>query len=180
MARPIYETDFDKRAEQEIADAFANRWNVQFFKNRPLHPIDRSVLRDGVIVAWAEIKRRYRNIDAFDTLFLSAEKAAHGVNLSALTGLPFLFIVRFDDCDAHVRVEKKHLQRLTIMGRADRGDDADREAAIEIPTSELKRWTPDTAPPASRNSTSATSGASRPRPADGTRPASTAPPLTGH
>ena len=138
MARPVYESESDRRVEREIAESFAERWRCSFHHLRRLSQVDAAIMQDDKVVAWAEIKRRRVPAKRYPTILLSAEKAAHGVNLSQLTEMPFLFLVRFDDCDAYVKVEQRHLKQLRIMGRTDRGDEADVEPCIEIDAAELK------------------------------------------
>lgn len=137
--RPVYETPEDLKRQEAVARVFENEWKCKLVRNKALDPIDYNVVRnDTQVVAFAEVKCRAVESSRYDSIILSLRKAVTGVMQSELTGKPFMLLVGFEDCYAHVPIKRDHLSRIKIAGRTDRGDPDDMEACIEIPSDHFK------------------------------------------
>ena len=132
--RPVYQTQADSDKENAIADRFASAWGCEFAPMPKFYPVDKLIIRDKPR-AWAEIKRCHRNLRQYPDVWLSLHKTVYGQQMSQVTGLPFLFLVQFDDCYAYTEIVGKY--EVGYAGRKDRGDWQDMEACIEIP---VDRW----------------------------------------
>lgn len=137
--RPIYETEKDLREEAAIAAAFSSAWKAEFIKLKKLYAVDYAIMRDGAVAGWAEIKRRYRDMHQFPSLYVTLKKAIDGIALSEYTSKPFLYLVRFNDATCYVTITRPMCNRpIKISGRTDRGDPDDRQPCLEINNDELK------------------------------------------
>lgn len=133
--RPIYQTHQDRAAEDSIASRFAAAWKCDLVRMPDFYPVDRMVLRDKP-VAWAEIKRRERGLQQYPDVWLSLHKAIYGRQMSETTGLPFLFLVQFNDCFAYAEIKGQY--QTVYGGRKDRRDWQDMEPCIQIPVDSWK------------------------------------------
>jgi len=77
--RLAYETKADRVEEDAIADLVCKAWSCSAVKLPVAYHLDRALLRQKEVMAWAEIKRRKRALRQYDSVFLSMQKvfAAH-------------------------------------------------------------------------------------------------------
>jgi hypothetical protein len=134
--RPVYETAANRAEEDAIADAVCKAWSCTAVKLPLAYHLDRAFLRGDEVLAWTEIKRRYRTLRKFDTVFLSMQKVFAAHNFHLVTHKPCLFIVKFDDCLAYADMLPQ--RRIEFRGRTDRGDWQDQEAIALIPVDDFK------------------------------------------
>lgn len=142
QARPLYETEVDRKNETRIAAVLARVWQRTLKKNPRFYPIDYSVLLDGDVRALIEIKHRPGLRYGFgDGYYLSAQKVGAGKMLTYATGCPCLLAVEFSD-GALWWLDFDHLQyppRAKWHGRDDRGDPQDFEPCVVFPWPLFKR-----------------------------------------
>ncbi len=134
--RPQYE-NAESRADEEAFAAVAEKlWNVQLRKLPIAYGLDFAALRGVEVKSLIEFKRRHRTFDQYDTTFLSAQKVMAAQRLAGATGLPTLFVVKFDDKFAYVNILSV-IWRFEFRGRTDRGDWQDEEPVAVIPMSDF-------------------------------------------
>jgi hypothetical protein len=95
--REKYETDEDLAAQNDIAEFVQSRWRVTLQKNPPLHPIDFTVIRNGKVIGFAEVKRRHSSTAHYGRLMLSLSKWVEMWKLYESTGRKVWLIVRFGE-----------------------------------------------------------------------------------
>jgi hypothetical protein len=144
MARPIYETDTDLRAEAAVAAAFEERFSMRLKKLPRSYYVDYMAFDFSAKAenpppnngcAWIEVKCRSHDMGTYDTFFISALKWSHGTALARNTGLPFIIVVGFTNCVAWYQYDPKAKLAYAWGGRQDRADSADEEPMVHIPVS---------------------------------------------
>jgi hypothetical protein len=140
---PLYETEADRKAEQEIADAIEKRWpQLRLEKMNPQEEIDRKVWIGSRHIGWIEIKDRknytYDQLLKFGDVILDASKWHRGC-AHTHAGKKTLFFIR----DIHKRifyvpVSTKTTVTLGVGGRRDRGDPYDIDNVAHIPIGAFK------------------------------------------
>jgi hypothetical protein len=132
--RRLYETPKDREAEQTVIDALCKRWHCEWWK-LPLHyQLDYALTsEDDKVKAWLEIKCRAKKQD----IKLSLHKVMAGLELSRVTGLPFLLAVAFGD-EIYWREVKQERFEIVMWGRVDRNDWQDTEPTAVFPLKEFK------------------------------------------
>ena len=137
MSRPIYENDETMADEAEVIDQVAARWKAGWTKLPRSYRADYALSREGKIVAWVEVKCRSNSREQYPTYMLSLGKEMALLDLARHTGCPAILVVRWTDQMGYVTlpVEGAHVM---MGGRKDRGDSADIEPTIHIPTSAFK------------------------------------------
>ncbi len=135
--RPIYETDASVAEETIIRNRLGELWNCEFVKMPHSYRLDFAGLRDKSVIAWVEIKRRYRGLRDHSTVFLSLQKVMAARALHDATQLPCLFVCQFDDCLAYVDILTLN-PVVECRGRDDRDDWQDKEAVFVIPTAAFR------------------------------------------
>jgi hypothetical protein len=134
--RPTYQTNSDRLNEDSIAARFSSSWKCEFVRMPDFYPIDRMAVLRNKPVAWAEIKRRHRGLRQYADVWLSLHKTIYGRQMTETTGLPFLFLVEFNDCFAYAEIKGQY--QIVYGGRKDRGDWQDMEPCIQIPVDTWK------------------------------------------
>lgn len=133
----IYESSIDMANEDAVADAFARAWKCEVARNKPLYEIDRTLLRDGLVVAWMEIKCRAKK---YPSVFLSLNKWLKGRQMVRETGKPFVAAYGLPDGIYYYITKGEDVKfDIKVTGRTDRSDPLDIQPAIEIPLSEMKK-----------------------------------------
>jgi hypothetical protein len=136
--RPEYETSSDRDREDAVARAFGALHGVRLARLPPRYPVDRAIIRDGVVSGWAEIKVRTTPASQYLSAHIGVTKVADALNLSHRTGLPLILIygwsggadVRWHRVDGPYPIE--------MGGRRDRGDWQDQEPMVAIPVEEFR------------------------------------------
>jgi hypothetical protein len=136
--RPIYETPETLKNEREVADFLSGIWGCEFVKLKISYGLDFGIMKDGDLVATAEIKcRNYDSatIDALGGLMLSASKAHRAADWH----VPFVLAVRLTDGLFTASIQDWSSYRIEITGRRDRGDWQDIEPCFIIPMDQFNK-----------------------------------------
>lgn len=134
--RRVYETTDDLQAERDVARRLEFVWGVKLEKQSKLNEIDFAIRRGKTISAWVEIKCRANNSDKYDTLMLSAHKWHNGLMIAKLSGLPYILVIRFNDCIKYLQCRPNYRPRVQYEwgGRTlQKRDSQDIEAVVQIP-----------------------------------------------
>ena len=140
--RQRYETKKDLDNEQRIAMRLGAKWDCRLVKTPSSYCVDRGALRYGTIVSWIEIKKRNMAWGDYDTIMLSLGKALNAIQLSEITGAPFIFAV--EDSSNEIRfakIEKKDIAKWGVRhgGRTVNTRDVDDiEPIIEVPLARFR------------------------------------------
>jgi len=139
--RPIYETEQDRTAEEEIISRWCEHYKYDWEKLPGGYTlIDFAIFKpSGPMQAVAEVKDRPGWKEAYGSVFLSMHKARE-LYLYFHMGTVAVFIVRTPgDKIRHVRIDErvKHWH-IWWRGRTDRNDPQDLEPCIHIPINEFR------------------------------------------
>jgi len=129
--RPTYETQGDKDNERAIAARLGLAWNCRVVKLPRAYNLDYAALRGEAVMAWLEIKRRFRDFNEYPTCFLSMHKLLAAYQFHTVTGLQCLFIVQFNDCLVYADILACP-KVINFNGRYDRNDWQDQEPLLMI------------------------------------------------
>lgn len=133
--RPTYENDANRSAEAEIAELIAARWALsQLLKLSMAYGLDYAMVRgERDIVGFTEIKDRALPFEYGDGYYISLQKALRAEQLSTLTSLPCVLVVRFSDGLVRRAFFASHQRdHVIVAGRTDRGDPFDIEPHVII------------------------------------------------
>jgi hypothetical protein len=130
-----YETPEDLKRERAVMDRTCARWRCEAQKLGP-DEIDFQLVRDGRVVAYAEVKTRHNARDAYPTYCVDRSKWRGLQEVTEETGLPAFLVVDFVDGLHYVRVADQPY-RTGVMHRKDRGDPSDRDVVIHIPVADM-------------------------------------------
>ena len=130
MARPIYETEADRRKEQALADAFKQH-GYDFYKLPIQYRLDFVVFKDNKAKAFIEVKHRNVRLLQYDTAMISLSKVIQARTLTQHTGLPAYLLNVYQDCIA--RFDFAGDYTLGKGGRSDRGDSQDADICAYFP-----------------------------------------------
>lgn len=142
MARPKNENEDDLREEKAAAEIIEDAWNVTVVKLQPyVYGVDWMLCRNNLSLhSWGEFKRRYCEMEQYDSLMISLGKWLRLRWNAERSLLPFAIYVKWDNTG----VMYKSFPHTSGIGypmkigtRADRGQDGDSEPMIYIPTSEF-------------------------------------------
>jgi len=148
-ARPLYETQADRRREASVAGIISQRLNVKLVKLPIRYSIDYAgyYFDTKTLKAWYEIKCRNfhsLNLIQYDYLILSLAKVMAGLQLSWTTRKPFYIFWSFLDNSIYfieITTELvKEVADIKSGGRIDRGDPQDVEPMLCFPKSMLVRF----------------------------------------
>lgn len=129
-ARPIYENGETLAAEEATIRKAAKVWRCEYRKLPRQYRVDWAMVRAGKIAAWVECKFRRNESTRYPTLFLSLGKVMAGLELSRMTGLPFILLVEWTDMVGYLKVQG--IGPLRFGGRTDRGDWQDTEPLVDF------------------------------------------------
>jgi len=130
MARPMYETETDRRKEQALADAFA-RHGYDFYKLPIQYRLDFVVFKDNKAKAFIEVKHRNVRLLQYDTAMVSLSKVIQARMLTQHTGLPAYLLNVYKDNIA--RIDFANDYEIGKGGRSDRGDAQDADICAYFP-----------------------------------------------
>ena len=130
MARPMYETETDRRKEQALADAFA-RHGYDFYKLPIQYRLDFVVFKDNKAKAFIEVKHRNVRLLQYDTAMVSLSKVIQARLLTQHTGLPAYLLNVYKDNIA--RIDFANDYEIGKGGRSDRGDAQDADICAYFP-----------------------------------------------
>ena len=130
MARPMYETETDRRKEQALADAFAAH-GYDFYKLPIQYRLDFVVFKDNKAKAFIEVKHRNVRLLQYDTAMVSLSKVIQARTLTQHTGLPAYLLNVYKDNIA--RFDFAGDYEIGKGGRSDRGDPQDADICAYFP-----------------------------------------------
>lgn len=142
--RPLYESDSDRQAEDEVADFLARSWRCRVLKLSMAYGLDRALIsgKRGV-VAFVEVKCRDLPYGYGDGYYISGLKAMMARLITAALGKPCYLVTRFRDGTVwwtHFNHRRDH--EVIEAGRYDRGDPFDVEPHVIIPWQHWRRLRP--------------------------------------
>jgi len=130
MARPMYETEADRKKEQALAEAFAEH-GFEFYKLPIQYRLDFLVMKGDEPRAFIEVKHRNVRLFQYDTAMISLSKVIQARTLTQHTGLPAYLLNVYQDCIA--RFDFSDDFTLGKGGRSDRGDPQDADVCAYFP-----------------------------------------------
>jgi len=130
MARPMYETDADRKKEQALADAFKQH-GYDFYKLPIQYRLDFVVFKDNKAKAFIEVKHRNVRLLQYDTAMVSLSKVIQARLLTQHTGLPAYLLNVYKDNIA--RIDFANDYEIGKGGRSDRGDAQDADICAYFP-----------------------------------------------
>lgn len=134
MARPIYESDADRRRERDAISLYCAKRRVSFAKLPMFYEVDFALLLRGKVVGCAEVKIRSAR---YSTMILSLHKWL-ALCAWANAGLQARVLVMWPSGLHLFRVQPNVVRDITMGGRVDRADDQDVEPVVHLPTSEFE------------------------------------------
>jgi len=133
MARPLYETEDDRKRELAAINRLL-RGTEKTVRKLPIrYGVDFAIITNGEITAWAEVKCRNNSSALYPTLMISAAKIWQGVYTSINTGKPFFVVAEWTDKIGFTKIETVEGLSLGFGGRTDRNDSQDVEPVYFIP-----------------------------------------------
>ena len=130
MARPMYETEADRKKEQALADAFKQH-GYDFYKLPIQYRLDFVVFKDTKAKAFIEVKHRNVRLFQYDTAMISLSKVIQARLLTQYTGLPAYLLNVYKDNIA--RFDFAGDYTLGKGGRFERGDSQDADICAYFP-----------------------------------------------
>jgi hypothetical protein len=134
----IYESRADRENESSLIAAVCKKLDCDAFKLQKEYRVDYAVTRgkDLRVVAYVECKERTCD-ESVPFLILDAAKYWQGKQLSAVSKVPFVLMVRFiTGAIRWIRLDDKTFD-THVGGRTDRGDARDIEPVIRIYTNSM-------------------------------------------
>lgn len=149
--RPLYETEDNLREQEGVARLVEEKWKCKFVKLKKAYALDYAVLRGGKIVAFAEVKcRNYtmEKLNSFGGFMLSLHKWTEAKNISGVSGVPFVLIVKTIDGFWHHSTTGFETDGISFGGRTDRNDLQDVEPVVILKGGRFKKLAnPERQPP---------------------------------
>jgi Holliday junction resolvase-like predicted endonuclease len=130
MSRPMYETEADRKKEQDLADAFKQQ-GYDFYKLPMQYRLDFAVFKNGRALAFIEVKHRTCRMHRYTTAMVSLSKVIQARLLTQHTGLPAYLVNVYTDNIA--RFDFAGHYELREGGRYDRGDSQDADICAYFP-----------------------------------------------
>ena len=131
--RKLYENETTLATEEEVAGKITKAYGIVPIKLPRSYRLDWAFTQDDNIVAWGELKYRSHNFNKYPDLFISLSKYMAGCELKQRTELPFYIMAHFTNGLYAWKHDYGEELRITMGGRFDRDDPADREPVIHIP-----------------------------------------------
>lgn len=138
-------TTEDHERELKVAALLEKAWDCKVHKYAGEYdPVDFWIERNGVVVAFAELKSRFIPSTKYKTVFLSARKYLDMMLLSMGRKVAVLFIVQFTDCIKYLDVRDLTNQDdvYTVCERLVQRVGNDTEPVMEVPIADMKLLPP--------------------------------------
>ena len=133
--RRLYETPEHLKEEGRVIEALCARWECEWWKLPLTYRLDYALTSsDDEIKAWLEVKCRSKK---YPEMHLSLHKVMAGLELSRVTGLPFLLVYAFGD-EIYWKIIGPENLKIVMWGRTDRGDWQDTEPTVVFPLESFK------------------------------------------
>jgi hypothetical protein len=124
----------DRDAEDHAAAILERRWGLQLHRYEPFDQIDWYGSRNGMTVAFIELKTRSHGSESFPTVFMNYRKYLALFMSWQATGKKCLFVVQFTDGIRAVNVLDIDATQLPLRGcRRIVKSPLDIEPVIEVP-----------------------------------------------
>jgi hypothetical protein len=128
----------DRDAEDHAAAILERRWSLKLHRYEPFDEIDWYGSRNGMTVAFIELKTRSHGSDQFPTVFMNYRKYLALLMSWQATGHKCLFVVQFTDGIRAVNVLDIDASQLPLRGcRRIVKSPLDIEPVIEVPVSSM-------------------------------------------
>jgi len=137
--RKIYETEEDRKNQEEVLKHVQNAWNCQYVKTAHLSSVDGFLCANNQILALVEVKTRKNASDKYPTYMLSANKWRKALELSDQHKVPFMLVVKFTNGVYAAKLKREYPTHHG--GRYDRNDAMDVEECVYIPMKEFRQVT---------------------------------------
>jgi len=136
---PLYETAEDRLQEDGVSYKLQAAWGLDVWSFSP-HATAGDLLlgKDGMLRAICEVKRRYNELNKYETYIISRSKLEGLSAMAAALNTKGLLAVQFDDVLAWHDATKALAYDTRWGGRYDRGDSNDLELMVHIPIDKLK------------------------------------------
>lgn len=95
--RPTYETEIDRDNEQIVFKWVGAEYGCTLIKLKNFNVCDSKIVRDGVQIGWAEVKRRHNNHDKYTWYKISDRKWKNLLGIAEADLLPVFLFILFDD-----------------------------------------------------------------------------------
>jgi|TARA_R110000822_G_scaffold253319_1_gene379825 hypothetical protein len=131
--RPLYETSADLAREKEIASDLERKWGCKFIKMPIRYHLDFVLVKNDVVVAYAELKTRNYSMEAIGKMggyLMSIGKWQSAKSLSESSKVPFILIVKTLDGLYRARFDTFVPDSVLVRGRTDRDDWQDIEPCV--------------------------------------------------
>lgn len=136
--RRLYETPDDRKAEEAVIREMCKRRGHEWWKLPMTYRVDYAVTTpDDEILMWLEVKCRSKKED----IKLSLHKVMAGLELSRVTGLPFILAVAFGEEIYWKKILPGPMQ-IAMWGRIDRNDWQDTEPMVLFPLNDFIPFRP--------------------------------------
>ena len=106
-----------KPNERKFAKDLEKHFKCSFVERDTYNPIDYNCVRNGQVVAYAELKCRDHNYGRFDTLFIDEQKLETLRKNYMLDKKPNLLCIRWNDCDGYYEVNLEEKFKVVKGGR---------------------------------------------------------------
>lgn len=135
--RRIYETPEHLKEEGRVIEALCSRWGCEWWKLPLTYRLDYALTSpDDEVKAWLEIKCRAAK---YPDMNISLHKIMAGLELSRVTGLPFLLVYAFGDEIYWRSIAPESHLKIIMWGRSDRNDWQDTEPTAVFALKDFKR-----------------------------------------
>ena len=115
--RPIYETEHDRENEQTVFKWVGDEYGCTLLKVKGYHCCDSKIVRDGVQIGWAEVKRRHIDHNTYKWFKISDSKWKNLLQLAEADLLPVFLFILFDDGLFQVPVIRQMYTKVVMGGR---------------------------------------------------------------
>lgn len=97
MTRKVYETDSDRKREEEVVNIIKEAWGCLVSKPLPhRYVVDRSISINNELKCWIEIKNISNKKYDFDEFHIASHKIINGITKARSTNSKFFLFVRWD------------------------------------------------------------------------------------
>ncbi len=129
----------DREAEDRAAAILEAKWDCKLHRYEPFDSIDWYASRNGLTIAFVELKARSHQSGTFPTVYLNFRKYLTLMLAWQSTGKKCVFVVQFRDQLRGINVLDIDATRLPVLGCRNRvKSPLDIEPVIEVPVSSMK------------------------------------------
>ena len=143
--RPLYESDTDIANETQVMSTLSRKWGAGLHKLPIRYHIDYAATKNGIVVAYVEIKVRKYSMDQIDRwggYMISVAKLQTAQQLCQISKAIFCLVVQCTDGLHWIAIKDFSEFPVSITGRSDRGDAQDIEPCVLIPKSRFTKMNP--------------------------------------